>query len=446
MTGTTSLYRFWSENYQGHFYTQSENEVNNILASNPNWRLESIAYDVVSLDQTGCEDANSSEIYRFWSDFYFRHFYTISIAERNNLISSDPNWEYEGAVYCAYTSEVSGSMPVYRFYSSVYQGHFYTMEKSERNHIIQTDPNWDYEGIAYYAYPYIPQDLEVLAITPVDNSTRVKVNTPINITFNQQVDRTSAEDYLTIAPQTNNQIEWSGNVMIYTPDSQFAYASTYYIHLQSGIQAIGGSTLDQTIDTQFTTRPESVLLNVPYTQQTDPFGCNATATAMVMNYRGVSTDENTIIDNIGAEPELFIPDGNPHEVWIADYGVYWEPLASYAQSQGLTTEIYQNWNRTAALNEVDKGNPVIIWWHNDSGSADILEWTNDEIFGVRNMHAGIIVGFKGAPDEPIEIYYTDPWKGANMTSTPSDFDSRWSTWRTGVYVPEDYRRVGLVIK
>lgn len=39
------------------------------------------------------------EIYRFWSALFRGHFYTISVAERDSLIANDPNWVYEGLAW-----------------------------------------------------------------------------------------------------------------------------------------------------------------------------------------------------------------------------------------------------------------------------------------------------------------------------------------------------------
>jgi hypothetical protein len=96
-------------------------------------------------------------VYRFWSDTYQGHFYTRSVAERNQVISSYPSsvWRYEGAVFGAFGAQVEGSVPVYRFWSTAYNAHFYTTSESERDQVIALYPDnvWKYEAIAFYAYP-----------------------------------------------------------------------------------------------------------------------------------------------------------------------------------------------------------------------------------------------------------------------------------------------------
>src|SRR5690606_27517653 len=58
-------------------------------------------------------------VYRFWSDTYQGHFYTRSVAERDKLITGSPShiWRYEGVMFGAYGSQVEGTVPLYRFWS-----------------------------------------------------------------------------------------------------------------------------------------------------------------------------------------------------------------------------------------------------------------------------------------------------------------------------------------
>ncbi len=101
-------------------------------------------------------------VYRFWSEQNQSHFYTADEAERDFVIASysDAEWLYEGAAYSALSMPVGGAVPLYRFWSERYRGHFYTVSESERDFVIAayTDDEWQYEGVAYYV---IPVDLDV---------------------------------------------------------------------------------------------------------------------------------------------------------------------------------------------------------------------------------------------------------------------------------------------
>lgn len=98
-----------------------------------------------------------SNVYRFWSDSYKGHFFTVNSDEKNGLIfSSQPSeWRYEGVAYGSYSAQISNSVPLYRFWSDANHGHFYTINSAEKDHIIASYPSnvWQYEGIAYYVYP-----------------------------------------------------------------------------------------------------------------------------------------------------------------------------------------------------------------------------------------------------------------------------------------------------
>ena len=70
-------------------------------------------------------------VHRFYSKAYKGHFFTISEEEKQNLIDTNPNWRYEGASYRAFTNQVAGTAALYRFYSKGYRGHFFTVDAEE---------------------------------------------------------------------------------------------------------------------------------------------------------------------------------------------------------------------------------------------------------------------------------------------------------------------------
>lgn len=148
---TTPIYRFWSNTYKHHFYTNSAAEMTNVSVNMQNvWYYEGTLFSAVPLNNGSC--TTGSQVYRFWSDTYKGHFYTISAVERDSIIATNPNWRYEGAVYCAGTGSGNADVPtpLFRFWSNTYKGHFYTTSVAERDSVIATNPNWKYEGVAFY--------------------------------------------------------------------------------------------------------------------------------------------------------------------------------------------------------------------------------------------------------------------------------------------------------
>ncbi len=76
--------------------------------------------------------------------------------EKATLIANYPPsvWRYEGTAYCADKQQVTGTKPVYRFYSEQFKTHLYTMDQNEANYISShySPDVYRSEGIAYYAY------------------------------------------------------------------------------------------------------------------------------------------------------------------------------------------------------------------------------------------------------------------------------------------------------
>jgi len=99
----------------------------------------------------------STPIFRFYSPVSGSHFYTTSELERDGIRARYPEavWTYEGVAYNAYEGAVPGTVPLYRFWSSALEGHFYTPSLAERDQVIAAydDNTWLYEGVAYYVFP-----------------------------------------------------------------------------------------------------------------------------------------------------------------------------------------------------------------------------------------------------------------------------------------------------
>ncbi len=149
------VYRFWSPVAGRHFYTINQFEKNAVIRNYPDhWVYEQVAYYTYLSD---C-DWGLRPVYRFWSPLLDSHFYTISEAEKDYIVSTYPSsiWTFEGPAFYAYPEgqQPGGTQPVYRFWSNRLGCHFYTINESEKDHIIATysSDTWAYEGIAWYAF------------------------------------------------------------------------------------------------------------------------------------------------------------------------------------------------------------------------------------------------------------------------------------------------------
>lgn len=146
-----NLYRFWSDTMQGHFYTASEAEKNEVIIKYPAsvWKYEGVAFQVYSNQESG-----TIPVHRFWSDQKRGHFYTASEDEKNYIITHYPTnvWKYEGIAWYAYSTQQPNTAPIYRFWSDNKQHHFFTFNQNEKNCVLNSysTSTWNYEGIAYY--------------------------------------------------------------------------------------------------------------------------------------------------------------------------------------------------------------------------------------------------------------------------------------------------------
>jgi len=146
------VYRFWSPVLGRHFYTISKAEKEMLLTRYPQaWTYEGVVYHAFANDS----DPDTKPVHRFWSGVLSSHFYTLNEAEKDKLINEYSHvWFYEGVAFYAYPSgnQPDWARPVYRFWSPGKSCHFYTMSEAERQAVLTTYAQlWVDEGIAWYA-------------------------------------------------------------------------------------------------------------------------------------------------------------------------------------------------------------------------------------------------------------------------------------------------------
>lgn len=160
-TGAFETYRFWSPRQgNAHFYTQSMAERDNLIqndnnARGGNWVYEGVGYNTLKPNGQTCSSSDTA--YRFFSPNFRSHFYTSNTAERDRLINNDRygaggNWVYENVAYCAESGPGSGRIALHRFFSPTFKKHFFTASEAEKQQLINNDPNWTYESVAHYVF------------------------------------------------------------------------------------------------------------------------------------------------------------------------------------------------------------------------------------------------------------------------------------------------------
>jgi len=152
--GTTALptpvYRFFNRVNESHFYTADIAERDNVMSTlSSTYAYEGIAYAV---DEAS--SLNNAPLYRFFNMKNGSHFYTASLAERDQVAAMSSTYTLEGPAYNVCLTNVPGSTPVYRFYNRKNGSHFYTASVVERDDVMNNlAATYIYEGAAFFLAP-----------------------------------------------------------------------------------------------------------------------------------------------------------------------------------------------------------------------------------------------------------------------------------------------------
>ena len=142
------VFRFYNPADEGHFFTSSAAEVQQIKAAgNTGLVLEGPAFHAV--DPT--TDTNAVSVYRFYNSGNNSHFYTDSIAEVKTIMATNPALSLEGPAFSVDATMQDGDIAVYRFFEPRSDTHLYTTSTAEMTTIAATRPDLILEGPAFYA-------------------------------------------------------------------------------------------------------------------------------------------------------------------------------------------------------------------------------------------------------------------------------------------------------
>jgi hypothetical protein len=153
LTGFGDVYRFWSPILDDHFYTINEKEKDALILNYPDvWTFEGPVFRAAGTALA----PGLAPVYRFWSDKYSTHFYTISEAEKDMLVTKLADiWTFEGAAFFAYSEglQPTDAKPVYRFWRPAGNAHFYTISETEKDTVLKNYRDiYVFEGVVFYVY------------------------------------------------------------------------------------------------------------------------------------------------------------------------------------------------------------------------------------------------------------------------------------------------------
>ncbi len=237
------------------------------------------------------------------------------------------------------------------------------------------------------------------------------------VTFDQPVNKESAQSKFTISPFVGGTFSWKDNTMYYNFNNVLQYYKKYTVTISSGVRSIYGYDSTRSYYSFFTTEEQTFILNVPQYYQPKGFDCNLYATKMALGYKGVSISIEGMRSTLGIGQD-------PNVNWVTGYGVHWGPVSSYI-SRYRNNSVKSGWNLLSLLAEVNKGNPVILFWYNGYTTPMGPKTLEGGYTGYGGMHSEVVVGYTGRVDNPTSIILNDPWRGRRYLSL-STFNGLWS--------------------
>lgn len=313
--------------------------------------------------------------------------------------------------------------------------------------------------------------VRVTTFEPKNNTVRVARNSNIKVTFDQAVDKSSAQSKFSISPNKAGKFTWKDNTLIFNPTGNLAFNTTYTIRVASGVKTVDGLDSNKAFTSKFTTVPNQTIVAgfdaSDWDRQDYNFSCGIAALKMALSWKGVSTTENALIGGIipqytgsmtgscasggtctWANPnKYFVGLGNGSGTYGAGqsaYGVHWLPVMDAYSHFGVSTELRRNWNTAGLAQELSNGHPVQIWWWNGVSSyygsqgGRRIDWvdveTGQNVEAIHGMHSILVIGYNGDPTNPTSFIVLDPWWGYNTYSV-AQFNNQWPKLQnTGVII------------
>jgi hypothetical protein len=141
------VFRFFDAAHGTQLLTQDAAERNAIISSRPDLQYEGVGLHALNPAQPG-----ATSVYRFFDISNGTHFLTADAAERDSLLATRPDMVFEpSSTLFEHATAQAGDSAVYRFFDKDSGAHFFTADAGERASILATRPDMTLEGIAFYA-------------------------------------------------------------------------------------------------------------------------------------------------------------------------------------------------------------------------------------------------------------------------------------------------------
>ncbi len=256
----------------------------------------------------------------------------------------------------------------------------------------------------------------------------------VKFTFDQPVKQDSVKSRFSVSSGTVAGTSWQGNTFIATV-KDMGYQKTVTATLAAGIEnAEFGLPSRQAFSVSFTTEIRTVKLNIPFYKQQFSGSCTAASLRMILAYKGIYTDDMSIVQKMGYNPRPMDQSSDP-PVWddpqlmfvgavngslkdLTGAGADAPPVAKAAQAYGVSatavTGISVNW----IAQQIHNGKGVVFFGAMQ-GNLGYLKWktpAGKEIVMNKSSHARVVTGVQGEPNAPIGFWVSDPLSGSSYWS------------------------------
>jgi uncharacterized repeat protein (TIGR01451 family) len=94
----------------------------------------------------------------------------------------------------------------------------------------------------------------ILSKTPTSGAKEIPTNATIQITFSEPMNRSQTEAALTLSPNLSGKFTWSGNTLIFTPDTPLKAGQKYKLSFNPGAKDLAGNGLANATSWSFTVK------------------------------------------------------------------------------------------------------------------------------------------------------------------------------------------------
>lgn len=290
----------------------------------------------------------------------------------------------------------------------------------------------------------------VVGMGPYGNG-KSQAQQDIYFRFSQPVDKKAAESKISVSSGTIVQKYWKGTTL-YATVKNLGYQRTVSAQIGAGIKNTSfGLPTARVYGLSFTTEARVVKHNVPYFRQQHPATCTAATSRMVLAWKGIGTDEISLVHRMGYAPRSMDTSKDPHEwddpmeMFVGDIngrtiehaaGPDAPPVAKAIRSYGVNASVVNGASAGWIAQQIHAGRTVIMFgatrptgtvsWKTPSGRTATMN---------RSSHVTVVYGVKGEPNRPLGFYVHDPY----------GYSSYWSAGAVATNIARDPYRQAIVV-